>query len=140
MPPPKSTLHPAAGASPRPTAEKISQLTLDDLSVIKSGFRAKYILDAAQKIANKELNIKKLYTCDIFEARAELMKIKGVGPKVSDCILLFAFSRIEAFPQDVWIKRAMAEYFDGHLPKVAEKYAGIVQQYIFYYIRENSNK
>lgn len=123
-----------------PTAEKISQLTLDDLSVIKSGFRAKYILDAAQKIANKELNIKKLYTCDIFEARAELMKIKGVGPKVSDCILLFAFSRIEAFPQDVWIKRAMAEYFDGHLPKVAEKYAGIVQQYIFYYIRENSNK
>jgi N-glycosylase/DNA lyase len=64
------------------------------------------------------------------------MKIKGVGPKVADCALLFSHKHIEAFPKDVWIKRAMEVLFGGELPKEAEKYAGIVQQYIFFYARE----
>ena len=64
------------------------------------------------------------------------MKIKGVGPKVADCALLFSHKHIDAFPKDVWIKRAMQVLFNGELPKEAVPYAGIVQQYIFFYARE----
>ena len=70
------------------------------------------------------------------DARAELMKIKGVGPKVADCALLFSNKHITAFPKDVWIKRAMEVLFDGELPQEAQPYAGIIQQYIFFYARE----
>lgn len=119
-----------------PTAEKIAGLTLEDLSVLRSGFRAKYILDAAQKIASKEIDLYNLKNLSVDDARTELMKIKGVGPKVADCALLFSHRHIEAFPKDVWIKRAMEVLFDGELPKEAQQYAGIVQQYIFFYARE----
>ena len=119
-----------------PTAQKIASLTLEDLSVLRSGFRAKYILDAATKVANGEVNLEILKELSIEEARNELMKIKGVGPKVADCALLFSHRHISAFPKDVWIKRAMEVLFGGKLPKEAEKYAGIVQQYIFFYARE----
>ena len=118
-----------------PSAETVSSLTLEDLSVLRSGFRAKYILDAANKVAKGEIDLEALKLMDFESAREILMTIKGVGPKVADCALLFGLGHIEAFPRDVWIKRALAELFDGELPPCAEKYAGIVQQYIFYYIR-----
>ena len=63
------------------------------------------------------------------------MKIYGVGEKVADCVLLFSFGRIDAFPKDVWIKRAMQVLFSGELPECAVEYAGIVQQYIFHFAR-----
>ena len=66
------------------------------------------------------------------------MKIYGVGEKVADCVLLFAFARVDAFPKDVWIKRAMQKLFDGVLPECAVPFAGIAQQYIFHYARLNS--
>ena len=69
-------------------------------------------------------------------ARDELMKIMGVGPKVADCVLLFGLEHADAFPKDVWIKRAMQVLFDGELPECAKPYAGIAQQYIFLYARE----
>ncbi len=119
-----------------PTAEKIATLSLEDLAVLRAGFRAKYILDAATKVANGEIDLSSLKSMSLDDARNELMKIKGVGPKVADCALLFSHKHIEAFPKDVWIKRAMEKLFDGELPKEAEKYAGIVQQYIFFYARE----
>ena len=119
-----------------PSAEKIASLSLDDLAVLRSGFRAKYILDAANKISNKEIDLYNLKNLSVDDARNELMKIKGVGPKVADCALLFSHRHIDAFPKDVWIKRAMQVLFDGELPKEAVPYAGIVQQYIFFYARE----
>ncbi|MEE1239745.1 MAG: DNA-3-methyladenine glycosylase [Acutalibacteraceae bacterium] len=119
-----------------PTAEKIASLTLEDLSVLRSGFRAKYILDAAKKVASGEVELEKLKTAPTNEARDELMKITGVGPKVADCVLLFALEHADAFPKDVWIKRAMQVLFDGELPECAKSYAGIAQQYIFLYARE----
>lgn len=118
-----------------PSASVVAKLTAEDLAPLRSGFRARYIIDAAKKVSDGEIDLDKLYTCDIDEARAELMKICGVGLKVADCTLLFGFYRIESFPKDVWIKRAMEKLFDGELPKVAEPYAGIVQQYIFHYAR-----
>lgn len=118
-----------------PSCEKIASLQIEDLAVIRSGFRAKYILDAARKFASGEISVEKIETMPTDEARAELMKIYGVGEKVADCVLLFAFSRIDAFPKDVWIKRAMQVLFSGELPECAKQYAGIVQQYIFHFAR-----
>ena len=123
-----------------PSAEKIASLTLEDLSVLRSGFRAKYILDAAIKVSSGEVNLSELKNLSVDDARNELMKIKGVGPKVADCALLFSHKHIEAFPKDVWIKRAMEVLFGGELPKEALPYAGIVQQYIFFYARETKLK
>lgn len=118
-----------------PSAEKIAALTLEDLAVLRSGFRAKYILDAAKKVASREIDLEALKKCGIDEARAELMKIYGVGEKVADCTLLFGLGNADAFPKDVWIKRAMEKLFDGKLPDCAIPYAGIAQQYIFHYAR-----
>ncbi len=118
-----------------PTAQKLACLTVDDLAVIRSGFRAKYIIDAAQRVASGEIDLNALKAADYNTACDTLMTIKGVGPKVADCVLLYGLGHIEAFPRDVWIKRALTELFNGELPDCATKYAGIVQQYIFHYIR-----
>lgn len=118
-----------------PDAKDLAVLTLDDLAPLRSGFRAKYILDAAQKVANGTVPLQALYKSNTETARAALMKINGVGPKVADCVLLFAYGKLDAFPQDVWIKRAMQTLFNGRLPDAAVPYAGIVQQYIFHYAR-----
>lgn len=119
-----------------PTAEKMASLTLDDLAVLRSGFRAKYLLDAAKKVSNGEVDLQSLKNLSLDHARAELMKILGVGPKVADCCLLFSHNHISAFPKDVWIKRAMEVLFDGVLPENAKEYAGIAQQFIFFYARD----
>lgn len=118
-----------------PTAEKIASLSLEDLAVLRSGFRAKYILDAAKKVSSGEINLEKLKTMDIDAARNELMTIYGVGAKVADCALLFGLGHIDAFPKDVWIKRVMERLFDGELPSCAKGYSGIAQQYLFHFAR-----
>lgn len=124
-----------------PSAERIAALTLDDLAVIKSGFRAKYILDAAQKFSSNQIDVEALYTLPVDEARAALMTIKGIGPKVADCALLFGWGRVECFPVDVWIRRAMNHFFgENGLPSEAVEYAGIVQQYLFYWARTTGLK
>ncbi len=119
-----------------PTAEKLASLTLEDLSVLRSGFRAKYLLDAAKKVVSGEVDLYNLKNLPLDDAREELMKIVGVGPKVADCCLLFSHHHTSAFPKDVWIKRAMSVLFGDELPKNAQEYAGIAQQYIFFYARE----
>ncbi len=120
-----------------PCPQTIASLTLDDLSVIRSGFRAKYILDAAEKVASGEINLDALKNTDYDTARNILMTITGVGPKVADCVLLYGLEHKNAFPRDVWINRALDQMFDGNIPDCVGKYGGIVQQYIFHYIRNN---
>ena len=124
-----------AGCFSFPSAEKLSELSIEDLAPLRAGFRAKYILDAAKKVAAKEVDLNSIYSISYEEGKAQLMKIKGVGEKVADCALLFGFGKIEAFPKDVWIKRAMAALFPEGLPSGLLPYAGIVQQYIFHYAR-----
>jgi 3-methyladenine DNA glycosylase/8-oxoguanine DNA glycosylase len=71
----------------------------------------------------------------------ELKKILGVGDKVASCVALFGMARLEAFPIDVWMKRAIDLYFNGKLdPKTLGEYAGVAQQYIFHYIRNLEEK
>lgn len=118
-----------------PSAEALARLTVDDLAPIRSGFRAKYIIDAAQKVSSGMLDLSAVSVAPIDEAMSVMQTVRGVGPKVAQCALLYGCGRIECFPVDVWIARAMRVLFDGELPKVALPYAGIVQQYIFHYAR-----
>lgn len=118
-----------------PTAERMAGLTADDLAPLRAGFRNRYLIDAAQKVACGEVQLEKCRTADYEDARRELMKITGVGVKVADCTLLFGLHRIEAFPVDVWMKRAMEKLFPGMEPDDFGEYAGIAQQYIFHYSR-----
>ena len=118
-----------------PTAETLAKLSPDDLAPLRAGFRNRYIVDAAQKVANGEVNLDSCFTLDYEDARAELMKITGVGKKVADCTLLFGMHRIEAFPIDVWMKRAMEKLFPNMNGDDFGQYAGIAQQYIFHYSR-----
>lgn len=107
---------------------------------LKTGFRAKYIFDAAQKICAKQIDLDKLSDFDTVNAMAELMTIKGVGPKVAQCTLLFGFSKYDAFPIDVWVKRILQNYYsDRQSRHFSEKNAGIAQQYLFYYERCKNN-
>ena len=118
-----------------PTAEKLAVLSVDDLAPLRSGFRAKYIIDAAQKVSDGTVDLSALEKMPTEKARTALQLIKGVGPKVAECVLLFSCRKADAFPQDVWIKRAMAEYYPNGLPEEILPTCGIAQQYMFHSIR-----
>ncbi len=118
-----------------PTAEKIASLSVEDLSVLRAGFRNKYILDAAKKVASGEVDFEKIKNSPIETGREELQKITGVGPKVAECVLLYGFNKSEAFPVDVWVKRIMAEMYPDGLPECSKGVEGIAQQYLFHWRR-----
>ena len=101
------------------------------------GFRYKYLVDAAERVASGEVDLADVSTHASYEYTMEKLKqIKGVGDKVASCAALFGFGNLEAFPIDVWMKRAIDEYFDGKLDHTTlGAYAGVAQQYIFHYIR-----
>lgn len=126
---------PVDGGFDFPTAERMAQLTLEDLAPLRSGFRAKYLLDAAQKVSCGVVDLSAIPSMTYEEAQAHLRQINGVGPKVADCALLFGFYRLDAFPMDVWMKRAMATLYPDGLPENILPYRGIAQQYLFHYAR-----
>jgi len=119
-----------------PGAERISMLSVDDLAPIRAGFRAKYIIDAAQKAAKGEIDLDRLASMPLEHARCELIKIKGVGSKVADCTLLYGCGQTDAFPVDVWVKRVMAELYPNGLPECVKGSQGIAQQYLFHWRRQ----
>ncbi|MBR5485867.1 MAG: DNA-3-methyladenine glycosylase 2 family protein [Oscillospiraceae bacterium] len=118
-----------------PTAQRLAQCSVEDLAPLRAGFRAKYIIDAAQKVASGEVDLEKIAAMTSDDAQAYLMKIKGVGVKVADCTLLYGFAKMDRFPQDVWIKRATAYLYPDGVPDFVMEHAGIAQQYIFHYAR-----
>jgi len=120
-----------------PTAERLAQCSLEDLAPLRSGFRAKYLLDAAKKVSCGTVNLSLIPSMSYEEAQAHLRQINGVGPKVADCALLFGFYRMDAFPMDVWMKRAMKMLYPNGLPETIRPYRGIAQQYLFHYSRTN---
>lgn len=135
------------------TFPKIKDIIVSDIEILNSskcGFRAKYIIDAASKIFDEEINLFELQLYDTDFIRDLLMRIKGVGEKVADCVILFSIGRYEVFPVDVWIKKAVEflylkkkitnkdiQYF------AKEKFrelAGFAQQYLFYYAKDHVSK
>ena len=125
-----------------PDANVLSKVSTEQLDVIKSGFRAKYILDAAKKVSDGIVNLNEVYDMDTSSAREYLKQIKGVGNKVADCILLFAYQKYDVFPKDVWIKKVLNDLygvdeknFDSFVIEHFGDLAGFAQQYLFYYMR-----
>ena len=109
----------------------------DGLLPSHPGFRYKYLIDAASRVSSGQVSLKDIEEKASFDYTVmRLKEILGVGDKVASCVALFGFSNLEAFPIDVWMKRAIDEYFDGKLdPTTLGPYAGVAQQYIFHYIR-----
>lgn len=120
-----------------PSPERLAELEVGDLACLMCGYRDVYILDAARRFTSGEIDGEYLRAAPLDDARKMLLTIKGVGPKVADCALLFGARRYDAFPQDVWIKRAMSQLFPDGLPEFALPIAGIAQQYIFHYARKS---
>lgn len=124
-----------------PTADSLCKAGVDELFALKTGFRAKYIYDAAEKVSSGKIDLSLIDKMTTQEALDYLMQIKGVGLKVASCTLLFGFHKTDAFPVDVWVKRVLEKYYpDGLDIENLGAYAGIAQQYLFYYERYNSQK
>ena len=125
-----------------PSPEKIASLSEAEVRALGVGYRAPYILKAAQAIAKGEINGNDLEKADTNAAREALLGLYGVGDKVCDCVLLFSLGKYDLFPADVWIKRVMAEEFESTDAKsIGEStfgnYSGFAQQYLFYWRRYN---
>ena len=135
-----------------PTIDELSKASVEDLRALGLGFRDVRVYETTKMIKNKEVDLEKLKNeKDFNKVRNTLLTLPGVGPKVADCILLFStLKRWEAFPIDVWVRRAMNELYiknpdetkvkKEEIEKIAyEKFgnlAGIAQQYLFYWKRE----
>lgn len=118
-----------------PHAQAIASLSLEELGVLRAGFRAKYLLDAAKRVALGEITFELLQQMSTMDARQKLCTIYGVGPKVADCVLLYSLGRSEVIPMDVHMKRAMEQQFPTGLTESVIPFGGIAQQYIFHYTR-----
>lgn len=129
-----------------PTPKELVKASMEDLRACNLGFRDKYVYNATRMVLNGEIDFEELRKLEYEKAKKKLMQIPGVGSKVADCILLFSLGKIEAFPVDTWIKKVMNElYVDStNITKINQyatkkfgKYAGIAQQYLFYYKRDS---
>ena len=140
-----------AGRFAFPTANQLAILNEADLRACKMGFRAPYLLAAAQRVASHEINFETVGRMELSQAREELMKLDGVGEKIADCVLLFAYGFPTAFPVDVWVRRVLSRfYFRGRnvktdrLRRFIERHfgpnSGYAQQYLFHHVRLTSGK
>ncbi len=129
-----------------PTAGRLASLTQADLRNCRMGYRAKYLHATATMIAANEINLPAIATLDYQPAKAELQRLPGIGPKVADCILLFAYANPQAFPLDTWIIKALRQlYFPRRNPTPKQLRAfiqkhfaphhGYAQQYLFHHVR-----
>lgn len=130
-----------------PGPDVLSSVDPGEIQECGVGFRAAYISKTARAVYDGDISLYDLKDAGYERAREMLMSLPGVGPKVSDCVLLFSMGYSEAFPVDVWVKRIMQYFYlapDVSLPKI-EKYAqqkygslaGYAQQYLFYYARNS---
>ena len=129
-----------------PPAHRVAALTEAELRDCKMGFRAPYLLGTAHRIVAGEFDPESLRPLPLAEARARLLALPGVGEKIADCVLLFAYGFPTAFPVDVWVARALSQcYFRGRRmrPEQLRRFisrhfgpqAGYAQQYLFHHIR-----
>lgn len=132
-----------------PTINELKDVTIEDYRNCGVGFRDKYLYSTVNMIINDNIELEKLKKYDTLKLKKILLSFKGVGNKVADCILLFSCGKSEVFPIDVWVEKVMKKlYFDNKedvtKTQILEyactnfkQYSGIVQQHLFYNIREN---
>jgi len=130
-----------------PTAARLAQTTEAQLRACRLGFRARHLHVAARQIASSEISLTRLATLPTPEAREQLQRVRGVGEKVANCVLLFAYGRAEAFPIDVWVERVLRQLYFRNNPRVHHEklrafaqshfgpYRGYAQQFLFHWIR-----
>jgi N-glycosylase/DNA lyase len=130
---------------PRP--EELAEIRLEKLLECKLGFRARNLLASAKMVASGGVDLEVLRHCSAEEARRVLCELPGVGEKIANCVLLFAYERLDAIPIDVWIGRVLNEVYFAGRPKVPLRelksfsakyfgpYAGYAQQYLFHHWR-----
>jgi N-glycosylase/DNA lyase len=137
-----------------PSPEAMNKVSESDLRACGLGYRAKAVRAVAQGIESGTLDLALLKKTGYADAKQDLLKIYGVGPKIADCVLLFSLDKLEAFPIDVWIARALAAHYDW-LGRFGEKltarqyealsesarrhfgrHAGYAQQYLYYHMRQ----
>lgn len=125
-----------------PSAERIASLEPDDLAPLRSGYRAPYIIAAARDVAEGRITAEELLPMTTEQAIKRLCELEGVGRKVASCVLLFGAGKRDAFPVDVWMKRALAEHYPPDFDPVSAfgEDAGLAQQYIFHYTRHLAEK
>lgn len=139
--------HPAAFSFP--SFERLAACAESDLRGCKMGFRAPNLLATAKILAAGGLNLESLRAGSVTEARAQLIELPGVGRKIADCVLLFAYGSQEAFPVDVWVMKALRQlYFPRRRPNPKQlrefadthfgAYSGYAQQYLFHYMRTSA--
>lgn len=133
-----------------PSAAGLAKLTEEDLAVCRLGYRAKYLIETAKKVSQEGLDVLNETAGPAVtsaEAYEYITGFHGVGPKVANCIMLFALGKYDSFPLDVWMKRVMQEEYGLASPKEMAAFAaqnfgdfgGFAQQYLFYYVREKNN-
>ncbi len=135
-----------------PTKEELKDVSVQDFRKLGLGFRDIRLYETTHMILDGIVDLKEIEKMPTVEARDELLKLSGVGPKVADCILLFSsLKRFDVFPIDVWVRRVMNELYikNEDETKVSKKeiqrladnkfgnLQGLAQQYLFYYRREN---
>lgn len=144
---------------PKPNA--LANADIEQMKECKLGFRAERVLETAKIIHDEKLDLEALRNMGYEHARSRLLSLPGVGPKVADCVLLFALDKLEAFPVDVWVRRTILEHYSNHFtsvfinkmrkrkspaPREYEdislfgrryfgKYAGYAQEYLFAHAR-----
>ncbi len=135
-----------------PSPEAIARLDEADLRACALGYRAKNLLGAARMIAAGEVDLGAVAKLDDAAARAELCRLPGVGEKVANCALLFAFERMRAFPIDVWIERVLRTIYFPRKRNVTPRrlrefsaayfgpFGGYAQQYLFHHARKTAKR
>lgn len=134
-----------------PSPARLADASEAELRRCKMGFRAPYLRETARLIATGQCDLAAIHEMSLPEARAELLKLPGVGPKIADCALLFGFGFASAFPVDVWVMRALRQlYFPRRHPSRSRlqrftethfgPHAGYAQQYLFHYMRTGGAK
>jgi len=130
-----------------PSAERIAASSEKELRACALGYRAKNLLATARSVANGSANLEAWSDLPDDVLRAELCALPGVGPKVANCVMLFAYERLRAFPIDVWIERVLRQRYFPRKRKVTaqqlrafcESYfgeqGGYAQQYLFHHAR-----
>ena len=137
------------GLNSFPDAARLALATEAKLRTCKLGFRARHLFFASRQIAASEVSLERVGTLPTDEAREELLRIRGVGEKVANCILLFAYGRAEAFPIDVWVERVLRRLYFNNSQRIKHErlvtfanshfgpYRGYAQQFLFHWIRKD---
>ena len=130
-----------------PDFKSLDGITEEDLAPIRSGFRAKYIVDAVKRANSGLLDFEYIDSAPTDDGRKMLLEVKGIGEKVADCILLFGAGKFDVFPVDTWIDKAMRALYPEKCTNLKTtrllgrelfgENCGMIQQYLFFYAREN---